>query len=194
MKRTLLLYFTLLTVVWRLLPNPVFPLTKTHGFGQIEWKTSGNGKNIPSLIPEPSLLVLTNVTRLPVPVPWPTGQRNHCPGRPKELWKPLLTRRKRWDIWKSIGIYSNATPNLVYLKFTGEVVQGNQRLFENFFFTPSAIFVWTLTSSPFPMSIADSRPWRFWYCQSFWPSLRTGIDAPASLSEMEAETQSLAER
>ncbi len=40
--------------------------------------------------------------------------------------------RKHWGVSdKSIGIYSNATPNLVYLKFTGEVVQEIKGLFED---------------------------------------------------------------
>ena len=59
---------------------------------------------------------------------------------------------------KSIGIYSNATPNLVYLKFTGEVVQEIKGLFEDSSLSLSVISALTVTSSAFPDVYRGQQP------------------------------------
>ena len=122
MKRTLLLIFTLLTVTLAAVAQPRISSNKeTHNFGQIEWKkpvtveyTITNTGNEP--------LVLTNVT---TSCAWAVADWTKEPIAPgaKGTVKASFDAKALGRFDKSIGIYSNATPNLVYLKFTGEVVQ-----------------------------------------------------------------------
>lgn len=53
---------------------------------------------------------------------------------------------------KTVGIYSNAQPSLVYLKFVGEVVQ-EVTDFTRHILMLSVPFVWTGTNLPFRMPI-----------------------------------------
>ena len=122
MKRTLLLIFTLLTVTLAAVAQPRISSNKeTHNFGQIEWKkpvtveyTITNTGNEP--------LVLTNVTTSCACAVADWTKEPIAPGA-KGTVKASFDAKALGRFDKSIGIYSNATPNLVYLKFTGEVVQ-----------------------------------------------------------------------
>lgn len=94
---------------------------ETHNFGQIEWKrpvtveyTITNTGNQP--------LVLTNVTTSCACAVADWTKEPIAPGA-KGIVKASFDAKALGRFEKSVGIYSNATPNLVYLKFTGEVVQ-----------------------------------------------------------------------
>lgn len=94
---------------------------ETHNFGQIEWKvpvsvdfTITNSGNEP--------LVLTNVTAscACAVVDW-----TKTPIQPGETGTVTATfdAKALGHFHKSVGIYSNASPELVYLHFTGDVVR-----------------------------------------------------------------------
>ena len=114
--------FTLLTVTLAAVAQPRISSNKeTHNFGQIEWKkpvtveyTITNPGNEP--------LVLTNVTTSCACAVADWTKEPIAPGA-KGTVKASFDAKALGRFDKSIGIYSNATPNLVYLKFTGEVVQ-----------------------------------------------------------------------
>lgn len=122
MKRSLLSIFTLFTVAAAVVAQPRISSNKeTHNFGQIEWKrpvtveyTITNTGNEP--------LVLTNVTTSCACAVADWTKEPIAPGD-KGTVKASFDAKALGHFNKSVGIYSNATPSLVYLKFTGEVVQ-----------------------------------------------------------------------
>ena len=122
MKRSLLSIFFLLIVTLAAVAQPRISSNKeTHNFGQIEWKrpvtveyTITNTGNQP--------LVLTNVTTSCACAVADWTKEPIAPGA-KGIVKASFDAKALGRFEKSVGIYSNATPNLVYLKFTGEVVQ-----------------------------------------------------------------------
>ena len=122
MKRSLLSILSLLTVALAAVAQPRISSNKeTHNFGQIEWKrpvtveyTITNTGNQP--------LVLTNVTTSCACAVVDWTKEPIAPGG-KGVVKASFDAKALGHFEKSIGIYSNASPSLVYLKFTGEVVQ-----------------------------------------------------------------------
>ena len=122
MKRSLLSILSLLAVTLAAVAQPRISSNKeTHNFGQIEWKhpvtveyTITNTGNQP--------LVLTNVTTSCACSVADWTKEPIAPGG-KGVVKASFDAKALGHFEKSVGIYSNATPNLVYLKFTGEVVQ-----------------------------------------------------------------------
>lgn len=122
MKRSLLSIFSLLTVTLSTVAQPRISSNKeTHNFGQIEWKqpvtveyTITNTGNQP--------LVLTNVTTSCACTVADWTKTPIAPGE-KGTVKASFDAKALGHFEKSVAIYSNATPNLAYLKFTGEVVQ-----------------------------------------------------------------------
>lgn len=122
MKRSLLSILSLLTVALAAVAQPrIFSNKETHNFGQIEWKrpvtveyTITNTGNQP--------LVLTNVTTSCACAVADWTKEPIAPGG-KGVVKASFDAKALGHFEKSIGIYSNASPSLVYLKFTGEVVQ-----------------------------------------------------------------------
>ena len=122
MKRNLLSIFFLLIVTLAAVAQPRISSNKeTHNFGQIEWKrpvtveyTITNTGNQP--------LVLTNVTTSCACAVADWTKEPIAPGA-KGIVKASFDAKALGRFEKSVGIYSNATPSLVYLKFTGEVVQ-----------------------------------------------------------------------
>ena len=122
MKRSLLSILSLLTVALAAVAQPRISSNKeTHNFGQIEWKrpvtveyTITNTGNQP--------LVLTNVTTSCACAVADWTKEPIAPGG-KGVVKASFDAKALGHFEKSIGIYSNASPSLVYLKFTGEVVQ-----------------------------------------------------------------------
>lgn len=122
MKRSLLSILSLLTVALAAVAQPRISSNKeTHNFGQIEWKrpvtveyTITNTGNQP--------LVLTNVTTSCACAVADWTKEPIVPGG-KGVVKASFDAKALGHFEKSIGIYSNASPSLVYLKFTGEVVQ-----------------------------------------------------------------------
>ena len=122
MKRSLLSILTLLTVALAAVAQPRISSNKeTHNFGQIEWKrpvtveyTITNTGNQP--------LVLTNVTTSCACAVADWTKEPIAPGG-KGTVKATFDAKALGHFEKSVGIYSNASPSLVYLKFTGEVVQ-----------------------------------------------------------------------
>ena len=122
MKRSLLSIFFLLIVTLAAVAQPRISSNKeTHNFGQIEWKrpvtveyTITNTGNQP--------LVLTNVTTSCACAVADWTKEPIAPGA-KGIVKASFDAKALGRFEKSVGIYSNATPNLVYLKFTGEVVE-----------------------------------------------------------------------
>jgi len=122
MKRRLLSITPLLAAALTALAQPRLSSNKeTHSFGQIEWKrpvtveyTITNTGNKP--------LVLTNVTTSCACAVAEWTKEPIAPGK-KGTVKASFAAKALGHFDKSVGIYSNATPSLVYLKFTGEVVQ-----------------------------------------------------------------------
>lgn len=122
MKRSLLSIFSLFSITLAVVAQPRISSNKeVHNFGQIEWKnpvsveyTITNTGNQP--------LVLTNVTTsCACSVPdWTKAPI--APGE-KGTVKASFDAKALGHFEKTIGIYSNAEPHLVYLKFTGEVVK-----------------------------------------------------------------------
>lgn len=121
MKRSLLSIIALFSVVLAVVAQPRISSNKeTHNFGQIEWKrpvtveyTITNTGNQP--------LVLTNVTTSCACAVADWTKQPIAPGE-KGMVKAVFDAKALGRFDKSVGIYSNATPNLIYLKFTGEVV------------------------------------------------------------------------
>lgn len=122
MKRSILFIFSLFIVALAAIAQPRISSNKeTHNFGQIEWKrpvtveyTITNTGNRP--------LVLTNVTTSCACTVADWTKEPIAPGE-KGIVKASFDAKALGHFEKSVGIYSNATPNLVYLKFIGEVVQ-----------------------------------------------------------------------
>ena len=122
MKRSLLFIFSLLTVALAAVAQPRISSNKeTHNFGQIEWKrpvtveyTITNTGNQP--------LVLTNVTTSCACSVADWTKEPIAPGG-KGIVKASFDAKALGHFEKTVGIYSNATPSLIYLKFIGEVVQ-----------------------------------------------------------------------
>ena len=122
MKRSLLSIFFLFTVILAAVAQPRISSNKeVHNFGQIEWKkpvtveyTITNTGNKP--------LVLTNVTTSCACSVAEWTKAPIAPGE-KGMVKASFDAKALGHFDKSVGIYSNADTHLVYLKFTGEVVQ-----------------------------------------------------------------------
>lgn len=122
MKRSLSLIITLLTVTLTAVAQPRISSNKeTHNFGQIEWKrpvtveyTITNTGNQP--------LVLTNVTTSCACSVADWTRTPIAPGE-KGTVSASFDAKALGHFEKTVGIYSNAEPHLVYLKFAGEVVQ-----------------------------------------------------------------------
>ncbi|MBR8719821.1 hypothetical protein IX307_001069 [Bacteroides pyogenes] len=122
MKRILLSIFSLFILFSTAAAQPRITSNKeTHQFGQIEWKRPvmveyviTNTGNKP--------LVLTNVTTSCAcsVAEW---TKEPIPPKGKGVVKASFDAKALGHFEKTVGIYSNAEPHLVYLKFTGEVVQ-----------------------------------------------------------------------
>ena len=122
MKRSLLFIFTLLTITLSAVAQPRISSNKeTHHFGQIEWKRPVSVEyTITNTGDEP--LVLTNVTTSCACSVANWTKTPIAPGE-KGTVSATFDAKALGHFNKSIGIYSNAQPSLVYLNFDGEVVQ-----------------------------------------------------------------------
>lgn len=122
MKRKSLSIITLFIATLSAIAQPRISSNKeTHNFGQIEWKqpvmveyTITNTGDKP--------LVLTNVTTSCACSVASWTKTPIAPGE-KGTVKASFDAKALGHFDKTIGIYSNAQPSLVYLKFTGEVVK-----------------------------------------------------------------------
>lgn len=122
MKRSSILIYALFCTALGAFAQPRLSSNKeTHKFGQIEWKqpvkveyTITNTGNQP--------LVLTNVTTSCACTVADWTKSPIAPGE-KGTVVALFDAEALGHFEKSISIYSNATPHLAYLKFTGEVVR-----------------------------------------------------------------------
>ena len=122
MKRSSLSIFSLLAVALTAVAQPRISSNKeTHNFGQIEWKQPVTVEySITNTGNKP--LVLTNVTTSCACAVAEWTKTPIAPGD-KGMVKASFDAKALGRFEKSVGIYSNASPNLVYLKFAGEVVQ-----------------------------------------------------------------------
>ena len=122
MKRSSLSIFSLLAVALTAVAQPRISSNKeTHNFGQIEWKQPVTVEySITNTGNKP--LVLTNVTTSCACSVAEWTKTPIAPGD-KGMVKASFDAKALGHFEKSVGIYSNASPNLVYLKFAGEVVQ-----------------------------------------------------------------------
>ena len=122
MKRSLLFIFTLLTITLSAVAQPRISSNKeTHHFGQIEWKRPVSVEyTITNTGDKP--LVLTNVTTSCACSVANWTKTPIAPGE-KGTVSATFDAKALGPFNKSIGIYSNAQPSLVYLNFDGEVVQ-----------------------------------------------------------------------
>ncbi len=122
MKRSLLTITSAFLFLLAAVAQPRISSNKeTHNFGQIEWKrpvkveyTITNTGNKP--------LVLTNVTTscACTVAEW---TKTPIASGDKGTVTAVFDAQALGRFEKSVGIYSNAQPGLVYLKFTGEVVE-----------------------------------------------------------------------
>ncbi len=122
MKRSLSFIFTCLTVALSAVAQPRISSNKeTHNFGQIEWKKPVTVEySITNTGNQP--LVLTNITTSCACAVAEWTKEPIAPGA-KGMVKATFDAKALGHFEKTVGIYSNATPNLVYLKFAGEVVR-----------------------------------------------------------------------
>ncbi|NDV56512.1 DUF1573 domain-containing protein [Bacteroides sp. 519] len=122
MKRILFSMFILATIftnAWsqaRLTSNK-----ETHSFGQIEWKKPVTVEYVITNTGD-APLVLSNITTSCACAVADWTQTPIAPGG-KGFVKATFDAKALGRFHKSIGIYSNAPTNLVYLHFTGEVVR-----------------------------------------------------------------------
>ena len=94
---------------------------ETHNFGQVEWKKPVTvDYSITNTGNQP--LVLTNVTTSCACAVLDWTKTPIQPGE-RGAVKATFDAKMLGHFHKSVGIYSNATSNLVYLYFTGEVVR-----------------------------------------------------------------------
>lgn len=122
MKRYLLTLYILCTISLISWAQPRISISKdTHRFGQIEWEKPVTADfTITNTGDKP--LVLTNVT---VSCACTIADWTKSPIAPgdKGTVSATFDAKQLGHFHKSIGIYSNATPNLIYLHFAGEVMQ-----------------------------------------------------------------------
>lgn len=122
MKRNLLLILALFTITLSALAQPRISSNKeTHHFGQIEWKRPVTVEYIITNTGNKPL-VLTNVTTSCACSVADWTQTPIAPGEKGKI-RATFDAKALGHFEKTIGIYSNAQPSLVYLKFVGEVVQ-----------------------------------------------------------------------
>lgn len=122
MKRSLLSILSLLAVALTVVAQPRISSNKeTHNFGQIEWKRPVTVEYaITNTGDKP--LVLTNVTTSCACSVADWTKEPIAPGA-KGTVKASFDAKALGHFEKTVGIYSNAEPHLVYLKFAGEVVE-----------------------------------------------------------------------
>ncbi|EJX06243.1 secreted protein containing DUF1573 [gut metagenome] len=122
MKRNVLSIFFLLSVVLTAVAQPRISSNKeTHDFGQIEWKHPATVEYIITNTGNQPL-VLTNVTTSCACSVADWTKEPIAPGA-KGVVKATFDAKALGHFSKDVGIYSNASPHLVYLHFMGEVVQ-----------------------------------------------------------------------
>ncbi len=97
---------------------------ETHNFGQIEWK---NPVSVQYLITNTGSAPLV-LTEVEPSCACSVAQWTQTPIEPgkKGLIEVKFDAQALGRFEKSVAVYSNATPNLVYLYFTGEVVYGKE--------------------------------------------------------------------
>lgn len=122
MKRSLLFIYALFIVTLSAVAQPRISSNKeTHHFGQIEWKhpvtveyiitNTGNKPLVLTNVTTSCACSVANWTKTPI-----------APGE-KGIVSASFDAKALGRFDKSVGIYSNAQPSLVYLKFNGEVVK-----------------------------------------------------------------------
>lgn len=122
MKRSILAIITLCIVSLSAVAQPRISSNKeTHNFGQIEWKHPVNVEYVITNTGDKPL-VLTHVTTSCACSVADWTKTPIAPGE-KGTVSASFDAKALGHFEKTIGIYSNAQPNLVYLKFVGEVVQ-----------------------------------------------------------------------
>lgn len=122
MKRSILAIITLCIVSLSAVAQPRISSNKeTHNFGQIEWKHPVNVEYVITNTGDKPL-VLTNVTTSCACSVADWTKTPIAPGE-KGTVSASFDAKALGHFEKTVGIYSNAQPSLVYLKFRGEVVQ-----------------------------------------------------------------------
>ncbi len=121
MKRFLITLLLIVTTITSIYAQPRLSSNKSmHNMGQIEWK---HPVTVEYLITNTGdkPLVINNVTAscACTDVAW---NKQPIAAGDKGIVKVTFDAKALGRFEKSIGIYSNSTPNLVYLKFNGEVV------------------------------------------------------------------------
>lgn len=122
MKRSLFFIITLLSITLTAIAQPrVTSNRNNYNFGQITWKQPVTAEYIITNTGDKPL-VISNVTTSCAcsEAVWP--DEAIAPGD-KGVVKATFDAQALGRFEKSIGIYSNANPHLVYLRFSGEVVQ-----------------------------------------------------------------------
>ncbi|MBC8592371.1 DUF1573 domain-containing protein [Oscillospiraceae bacterium N12] len=122
MKRSLFSIITLFFITLFVAAQPRISSNKeTHNFGQIEWKHPVSVEYIITNTGDKPL-VLTNVTTSCACSVADWTKTPIAPGD-KGFVTATFDAEALGHFEKTVGIYSNAQPSLVYLKFTGEVVR-----------------------------------------------------------------------
>lgn len=122
MKRSLLSIYTLFSVAVAVVAQPRISSNKEmHNFGQIEWKRPVTVEYIITNTGDQPL-VMTNITTSCACAVAEWTKTPIAPGE-KGMIKATFDAKALGRFEKSVGIYSNATPHLAYLRFSGEVVE-----------------------------------------------------------------------
>ena len=181
MKRSILSILTVFITTLSAIAQPRLSSNKeTHNFGQIEWKHPVTVEyTITNTGDKP--LVLTNVTTSCACSVADWTKKPIAPGE-KGTVSATFDAKALGHFEKTIGIYSNAQPSLVYLKFVGEVVQEVTDFAKTH---PYAIGSIRLDRTEFDSGCTPGRKtYHYIQCSEFvGPSLRTCTDAPSSLPE-----------
>ena len=122
MKRSILSIYTLFAVALAAVAQPrISSNMETHNFGQVEWKQPVSVEYTITNTGNKSL-VLTNVTTSCACSVADWTKKPIAPGE-KGFVRATFDAKALGQFEKTVGIYSNASPSLVYLKFKGEVVK-----------------------------------------------------------------------
>lgn len=122
MKRFLLSIFSILILSLTIAAQPRLSSNKnTYNFGQLEWKQPATAEYIITNTGDKPL-VISNVTTSCACTDAVWTKTPIQPGG-KGSVSVTYDAKALGRFHKSVGIYSNATPNLVYLNLEGEVVQ-----------------------------------------------------------------------
>jgi len=190
MRRSFITLYALAATALTAVAQPRFTSnTEMYDFGQIEWKhpvtvqysitNSGNQPLVLTGVEPDCACSVARWTKTPI-----------APGA-KGVVNVTFDAEALGHFNKSVAIYSNAQPHLVYLKFNGEVVREIKDFTKTHPYLIGQIRI-DKNSLDFPDVQAGEKP--VMHIGVVNPSVRTCADASTALSANGSETQCLAKR